>query len=147
MLDRAGAERAAQVDLIVHQLVRRIAQRSARTADVIIAVGHGEGRARYGDRAAIPSRRHAGRKAIGALGRANDGQLADLLPARKVADRPAVAEIMLENRGRMIDGDLLPVAVAIADIIAAVDARTPDVVLGPPTLRDIVVFLVKTNER
>src|SRR3546814_8909044 len=99
MLYRDGAERAAQVDLIVHQLVCRIAQRPTRTADVIIAVGHGEGRARYGDRAAIPSRRHAGRKAIGALGRANDVQLADLLQARKVADRPAVAESMLENRG------------------------------------------------
>src|SRR3546814_11053649 len=73
--------------------------------------------------------------------------LADLLPARKVADRPAVAEIMLENRGRLIDGDLLPVDVAIAEIIAAVDARNQAVVIGHPILRDIVVFLVQILQR
>src|SRR3546814_17889910 len=135
MLDRAGAERAAQVDLIVHQLVRRIAQRSARTADVIIAVGHGEGRARYGDRAAIPSRRHAGRKAIAALGRANDGQLANLLPAREVADRPPVTAIILDVRGRMLDGDLPPVTVAIYVHIAEMYASIQPVGKGTPILR------------
>src|SRR3546814_18177028 len=54
---------------------------------------------------------------------------------------------MLENRGRLIDGDLLPVDVAIAEIIAAVDARNQAVVIGHPILRDIVVFLVQILQR
>src|SRR5690606_33968789 len=87
-----------------------------------------------------------GRQAIGALRRPDDGELADLLPARQIADRYRVADLMFEGQRRLVDGDVLRVDVAIAEIIAAIDTGdhpTRDGVVRHAILRDIVIFLMQ----
>ncbi len=113
MFDPAGIGDRAEIGLVIHQLVARIAQRAARAARLI--------EARRGTGDAV--RRHAAGQAENALGRVDDGKLAHILPAGQVAHAQPIAERMVEDRRCLIDVDLLGIHVAEAEIAAAIDAR------------------------
>ena len=144
MLHGAGVHRGAQIELIVHQQIGDIAVIPTRAADQIIA-----------DRCRCRARRSRGRhvagQAEGALRRPDDRQLLHVLPARQIAQRDAIGELMFEDQRRAVDRDVLRIDVAIAEVIGAIDAGQRAVVEGVlvirhAILRDIVVFLVEVMD-
>ena len=155
--DVAQAPRGAGLDpkvgLVVDQLVLLVANPAARTGR-LIETGGEAGRTGKADRrgGACGDRLAPGRReAEDALGRARPAVLADPLPAGEVAHRNPVAELVVEGGGEAVDRDVLPVEVAVAEIVAVAGLlERPVMDLAAEERhavdRDVAVFLVEVGE-